>query len=354
MQNLSLNIKQTANLIAQIGAQKSVVVQGEIGIGKSSMMDMLAKQFPGHIPCYMDMTTKDLGDLMLPKMLSENGHDICRFAPNEEFGLHLDKPVILMLDEFGKANRAVQNACLRMLLERKIGVYTLPEGSIVFGTTNLAQEGVGDTIQPHARNRIVFVEMRKPTSDEWLEWAMNADIAPELLAWVNETPHCLASFKSVTNPNDNQYIFHPKDPSRSSFVSPRSLAAGSVLVNARGSMDQQTLISGLAGTLGVRAAMDIQAFIHLADQLPSWDTIMKDPKRANVPEDAAARCMLAFTAIGRVSKETIETWMVYMDRLPKETQALFSMSAVKTDKRSDLLKNKTFLKWAVENNYLVS
>lgn len=352
-QTTVLNLQQTANLIANIGAKRSVVVQGEIGIGKSSMMDVLAKKFPGHIPCYMDMTTKDLGDLMLPKMLSENGHDICRFAPNEEFGLHLDKPVILMLDEFGKANRAVQNACLRMLLERKIGVYELPEGSIVFGTTNLAQEGVGDTIQPHARNRIVFVEMRKPTSDEWLEWAMNAEIEPELLAWVNETPHCLASFKNVSNPLDNQYIFHPKD-ARTSFVSPRSLAAASALIACRGSLDQQTLIAGLAGTVGVRAALDIQAFIHLADQLPSWDSIMKSPTKVPVPDDAAARCMLAFTAIGRVDSATIDTWMEYCARLPKETQALFAMQAVKTEKRASLLKNKNFLKWAVEHNYLVS
>lgn len=353
MQTTTLNLQQTANLIANIGAKRSVVVQGEIGIGKSSMLEVLAKRFPDHLPCYMDMTTKDLGDLMLPKMLQANGHDICRFAPNEEFGLHLDKPVILMLDEFGKANRAVQNACLRMLLERKIGVYSLPEGSIVFGTTNLAAEGVGDTIQPHARNRIVFVEMRKPTSDEWLEWAMNSNVEPELLAWVNETPHCLASFKSVSNANDNQYIFHPKEI-RPSFVSPRSLAAASSLIAARSGMDQQTLIAGLAGTVGVRAALDIQAFIHLADQLPSWDAIMKNPAKAPVPDDAAARCMLAFTAIGRVEPATIETWMEYADRLPKETQALFAMQAVKTDKRAMLLKNKRFLGWAVQNNYLVS
>lgn len=353
MQTTVLNLKQTVNLIANIGAKRSVIVQGEIGIGKSSMLTVLAKQYPNHVPCYVDCTTKDLGDLMLPKMLNVNDMDICRFAPNEEFGLHHGKPVILMLDEFGKANRAVQNASLRMLLEHKIGTYELPEGSIVFGTTNLAREGVGDTIQPHARNRIVFVEMRKPTSDEWIEWAMNAGAEPELLAWVNETPHCLASFKTVNNPRDNEYIFHDKEQ-RSSFVSPRSLMAASDLIAVRGGMDQQTLIAGLAGTVGVRAALDIQAFIHLADQLPSWDSIMKDPKKAPVPDDAAARCMLAFTAIGRVNRDTIDTWMIYMNRLPKETQALFSMQAVKTDKRPDLLKNKDFLKWAIENNYLVS
>lgn len=349
---LSLNFKQVAHLIAQIGAEKSVIVQGEIGIGKSSILTLLGQKFPNHTQCYMDCTTKDLGDLMLPKMAVENGMDISRFAPNEEFGMHTGKPVILMLDEFGKANRSVQNACLRMLLERKIGMYSLPEGSIVFGTTNLAAEGVGDTIQPHARNRVVFVEMRKPTADEWLEWAVDAELEPELLAWVNETPHCLASFKSVTTPSDNQYIFHPKE-ARPSFVTPRSLEAASQVIAKRHHIDNETLICSLAGTVGVRAALDMQAFITLADQLPSWESIIKSPATANVPDDAAARCMLVFTALGRVDKETIEQWLEYMNRLPKEAQALFGLQAVKTAKRTLLLTNKSFLGWVTRCQYLI-
>lgn len=353
MQVLSLNFKQTANLIATIGDAKSVVVQGEIGIGKSSILNVLEKKFPDHVVCYVDCTTKDLGDLMLPKMLTVNGHDIARFAPNEEFGIHLGKPVIVMLDEFGKANRAVQNACLRMLLEHKLGTYTLPEGSIVFGTTNLAAEGVGDNIQPHARNRIVFVEMRKPSAEEWLEWAVDADLAPELLAWVNETPHCLASFKEVSNPSENQYIFHNKEP-RPAFVTPRSLAAASEIIKRRAQMDKQTLTAALAGTVGARAAMDIQAFVDLADQLPSWDEIIKAPTKAKVPNDAAARCMLVFTGVGRVSKPTVDAWMDYCDRLPKEAQALFAMQVIKTSKRAELITNKRFLGWVMDNNYLVA
>lgn len=349
----TMNIAQCANLIATVGHDRSVIIQGHIGTGKSSILDILAKKFPNHTPCYLDATTKDLGDLMLPKMMNVNGHDISRFAPNEEFGLHLDKPVILMLDEFGKANRSVQNALLRMLLERKIGTYTLPEGSIVFGTTNLAAEGVGDTIQPHARNRIIFVEMRKPTSDEWIDWAMNAGIEPEVLAWVNETPQVFADGRDIQNPNDNQYVFHPKEM-RPAFVTPRSLAAASTIVAHRGQMDQQTLVCALSGTIGVRAALDMQAFIHLADQLPRWDDIIKNPTKTPVPDDAAARCMLAFTAVGRIEADTIEAWMKYQERLPKETQALFAMSVVKMDKRPMMLKNKTFLKWAIDCNYLVA
>ena len=39
------------------------------------------------------------------------------YLPNEELGLHLGKPVILMIDEYGKANPSVKNALLRDMLE---------------------------------------------------------------------------------------------------------------------------------------------------------------------------------------------------------------------------------------------
>lgn len=350
----TLNFKETANLIAEVGQFRSVIVQGEMGIGKSSLLSLLAKQFPEHIPCYMDMTTKDLGDLTLPKMVQYNGMDISRFAPNEEFGIHHGKPVILMLDEFGKSNRAVQNASLRVLLERKIGVYTLPEDSIVLGTTNLGVEGVGDNIQPHARNRVVFVEMRKPTADEWLEWAMDENLEPELLAWVKENPHCLHSFREVKNPSDNQYIFHPNDPARPSFVTPRSLEGASRILSRRANLSYNALVCALSGCIGTRAALDLMAFVKLADELPRWEDIVKSPATTSIPTDAAAVCMLVFTAIGRVSKETLDPWLQYMYRLRAEAQALFALQAMKTNKRPLLLTDKTFLKWVTENQYLVA
>jgi MoxR-like ATPase len=66
--------------------------------------------------------------------------------------------IILMIDEFGKSNPAVKLALLRMMLERKIGSYTLHPESIVFATTNLGGEGVGDLLPAHACNRLTVIE----------------------------------------------------------------------------------------------------------------------------------------------------------------------------------------------------
>ena len=114
---------------------------------------MLSERFPEHVPVYFDATNKDLGDMALPDLNSANDGYV-RFVPNEEMGLHLNKPVIVMIDEYGKANPSVKNALNLFMYERKMGGYKLHPDSIVFATTNKSGEGVGDILQPHQYNRI--------------------------------------------------------------------------------------------------------------------------------------------------------------------------------------------------------
>ena len=113
----SLSLNDTANLILAVGDTTTVLAQGEMGIGKSSILSILkSKLADTHHFCYGDMTTKDVGDFLVPKIRSLNGTEVCSFIPNEEFGFHFDKPIVLMLDEIGKASKAVMNACLRLML----------------------------------------------------------------------------------------------------------------------------------------------------------------------------------------------------------------------------------------------
>ena len=86
----SLSLSQTADLIASVGDLRTVLAQGEMGIGKSSILKMLRNkpELKDHFFCYVDITTKDVGDFMVPKIKDIDGVEVCRFVPNEEFGLH--------------------------------------------------------------------------------------------------------------------------------------------------------------------------------------------------------------------------------------------------------------------------
>lgn len=351
----ALDLDETTDLISAVGTDVTVVAQGDMGNGKSSMLTVLAQRHPDHVPIYFDGTNKDLGDMMLPVIKDAETKGYVSFAPNEEMGLHLDKPVILMIDEYGKANPSVKNALNLLMQERQMCGKKLHPDSIVFATTNKGSEGVGDMLPPHARNRMTVVQTRKTDHMDWIEWGINNEIDHTLLGWVKDNPQLMASFEDVKDPDENPYIFHPKQQ-RAAFVTPRSLHAASDILKQREAFDDVTLTAALMGTIGDRGAMDLMSFVKLADQLPSLQSIKDTPKDAKVPTSAAAVCMVVYRTLAALDKDWINAWMDYLPRLDTEAQALFAngVRAPKYSKQSMVMTNKKFTEWAMQNNHLYS
>jgi len=238
----------------------------------------------------------------------------------------------------------------------------LPEGSIVFGTTNLVTDGVGDSLEAHARNRVCFVTVRKPHAGfnpdgsvdpgSWGAWALDNNIAPEIVAWVKETPQVLESYTDSSQ-RENPYIFNPLRAGQTAFVTPRSLEKASFIANKRHILGDSVTISALSGTIGESAARDMQAFFTVVDKLPTWEAIMRSPDTAKVPDSAVAKCILVFSALARIDKDNLSKWLQYMERIDKELQALFARSAIKsTSKQAVVVSNKEFVNWATKNQWL--
>lgn len=346
--NTHLGFKDIANLIKTIGKDVTVIIQGEPGIGKSALLPMVASHFPNHESRYFDAALPpDSGDIQIPDVDKKSKN--FSFIPNNLF--MSDKPIIIMLDEIGKASRQVQNALLPLLLEKRVGSYKLHPDSIVFGTTNLTTDGVGDSIQAHSKNRGCWVTMRKPTSDEWVQnFAIDNDIDPAIQKWVSENPHVMASYTDAAQA-DNPYIFNPKKM-QAAFVTPRSLEKASHISHKRMHLSPDTFIAGLAGTLGESAARDLQAYMTLADALPLWSNIVNEPLTTEVPTNTIAQSILALGAATRLDKVSVNSWLTYMERLTKEVQALFVTQVMGSSKSSLLVTNKAFTTWAVKNNIM--
>ena len=350
-----ISLKQFAQAIMTVGTKVTIIGQGQPGIGKSAMLKEIAKQHPHYEMSYIDCTLLDLGDFALPYVeVVDNKivNKVTRFAPNARFKMHEDKPVIVMLDEIGKAMKSVKNVLLTLMLEHRIGDQYLPEGSIVFGTTNLLSDGVGDMLEAHARNRVALVTVRKPDADEWVDWAINNEIDPTIIAWVKQCPHALASYTDASQ-KDNPYIFNPVKAGQAAVVTPRSLEKASHISKQRESLGDSLTLSLLAGTVGESAARDMQAFFTVADTLPSWSAIIDSPTTAILPNDTIAKCMLVFSAISRVEKDTLSQWMAYVQRMDEEWQALFATSVMKSStKQQFCVTNKQFVDWAVSHQWI--
>ena len=343
--------------------RRSILVEGRMGWGKSSILHMLAERLPNHLPCYFDCTTKDLGDITIPDLIHmDDGSGCVRYLTNEELGIHTNKPVILMFDEWGKCNPSVSNATLRVVQEGKIGSLTLHPDSVVFCTTNLAVEGVGDKLLAHQHDRVTTVELATPTSAEWVEWGYNNGVNTTVLAWANENEKLFADFRDCEDPEENKYIPHPRS-SRMHGCTGRSLEAASGWLHLADQFDEHTLMSLLIGTIGDAAAGDLMAFAKLAAELPSIESIKTDPRNASLPQTAAALMMVVYRVMDVLDAQLIDPWFVYMQRMPADVRAVFASrvrqlssdlklhpKAAKLKNR--ILQNKEYTDWARDNNFL--
>jgi len=71
-----------------------------------------------------------------------------------------------------------------LIHERRIGEYTLPDGSVIVAAGNRAEDNA--LVRPMSSalvNRLVHVHLRVSTGD-WLEWAAGAGLHPLVLEYV--------------------------------------------------------------------------------------------------------------------------------------------------------------------------
>ena len=353
-QMYALDIYDTAELISMIGSDQTVIAVGDMGSGKSAMLKMVTDLLPTHKGYYFDCTTKvDAGDMALPKFSEVDGNDFFNHVTTQELGFHEEGPIVLMLDEIGK-NRSIINALNRIMYEKKFGPYTLHPDSIVFATTNKAGEGLGDILQPHQRNRVTIINMKKVEALKWIEWGLDNDIDPVLLGWVKDNPQVAQTFDEVGDPQENMMIFHPKDPSRQSFWTWRSGEAASKILKQRANMSNHMLTAALIGTIGEQAALQLMSFVSMANELPTLESIKRDPANAPVPTSAAAKCMVVYRTLSTLERDWVDAWMTYMERLDKEAQGLFAngVRSKQYSKQPIVFQNTKFTNWAKDNGYM--
>jgi hypothetical protein len=345
-----LSHNQAAALIAAVGDTRTVLVQGENGIGKTAMRHtfMRMKKFKDFLfPKPVDCTQLDIGDHIL--FVPDHELGVTRGMPNERYGVSMHnsgstkdaKPVFILLDEYAKAPKHVKDALSPLIYDRRLGPYDLPKGSVVVCFSNLTDEGLGDFIEPHQRNRLMVVTMRKPSHEEWInDFAVHARLHPLVIAFVKQYPRAMESFveyySGMRPKNDlknNPYIFNPTAV-QGAYASPRSLHAASdhlYGLERDGVQDIEVLDAGLVGLVGAATAADMLTLYRLDKKLPDFEAILLDPLGTEVPDTPAAQLLLVYKALVRAeTREQAEAVSVYLQRFPGEMQSVFVNQVAKS------------------------
>ena len=365
-----LSSRQVSSLIKGIGAKRTVLVEGEAGSGKTSIQYALAKDpaFKGYyVPKPIDCTQLSDGSVWMPDIDRSRG--VSRELPNERFGVHDEnhkgvegaRPSLICLDEIGKTRQFIKDVLAPIVYERRVGNYEFAEGSVVWGATNLTDEGLGDHMQAHLRNRLIIVQMRKPTKDEWVQdFAVPNGLDATVIAATEMYPMCFDSFmdyrsggkyEGKSQARENPYISDPANAAQGQIVTPRSLHTASDLVDARASFDNDTLEHALAGAVGAAFAANIMSMIRFGDQLPSYDRVIADPAGAPLPTNPTAQIVQCFKFIKQVrDRDEAEAVSEYVCRMRAEMKSLFVNTVANSRGRlQDFALSKIFNGMLAEN-----
>lgn len=349
---LRASISDCVDIIKSIGHELTPIIVSEPGVGKSSILKTLEQDMgtDEYDFIYVDCPVKDMMDIAAS--IPNHQTKTLEYYVSALLKAGNGKKKVIMLDEFMKSPKLMQVIWTRLMLEKSWGDVQLPDGSIVFGTSNNASDGVGDSMLAHAANRVCLIEMAKPSADEWNLWASKNRVARSIRAWVAMNPRVM---KSYTDPdqNDNPYIFKPSGTAKS-FASPRSLAKASVIVDNRSKMSENAMTSALAGTIGEAAAKSMAAFIALEGRLVSYQDVMKDPANVQVPEDVSALIMMMFEGVDYIeTQQDLTGYMTFVNRIRQaEVQSIFFTMIMRT-KPKVARYNEQIKKWAQENHMLM-
>lgn len=326
-------------------------LKGSPGIGKTSIAQALEKA-TGYRAFIIPCADIELGDIAMPVIDHEN--KLTRFYPSERFGLHLGKPIILILDEFTKASQSVQNM-LHPALEQfrpRVAGAQLPEGSIVVLTGNLVSDGVGDNIKAHTRSRVVPIHVRNPTAEQWVAWMVQNGGHPTMLAWAMKYTHAFASYLDEGQ-ESNELIFNPKAPTKGYFCPRAGKTASDILWN-KDKVDYETLSACIEGAVGAPSKESILQFDRFHTQMPPWADIINNPMGTPLPTDPGALAVLTFSSIEKLQHhDELDSLLKYLERTG-EWDAIFSISLARHKTKSLIaFKNTAFAKWVAENEDLL-
>jgi hypothetical protein len=348
---ITVTLDEAADLIVAC-PENRYLVQGEPGIGKSSLEKVLAER-TGYYTKLVDCAPMDLGDAAIP--MPVNDTKTLEYYLNSVLGLHTNEPVCLILDELTKAAPPVFGMFHPLLETHKprMGNRLLPEGSIIVMTGNLDSDGVGDSMLAHSKMRVTRLEVSKHTTEEWLQWAATNNIHPIVMAWVNRTPECMASYRDGGQDN-NPYIYLPHKV-QDSVVTGRTLERCSNLIHKRDKFSANALLAAMTGTVGAAAANSISAFIRHHDSLTPWKDIMEHPLTAAIPDNQGALAVMVFGALERIKdKHELSNFLTYISRADEEWQCVFSLALAKHKQKQGMAFTcKAFAEWCANNQDLL-
>ncbi len=284
---VTLTTAELPEVLLNVATVRPVFVWGPPGIGKSSIVRDFADAVG--LPCQTLLGTQLAPEDLIgvPQIVGDRS----RFAPPESIAR--DEPYVLFLDELNASSTEVQKAFYSLILDRRLGTYELPAGSVVIGAGNRATDQALARAMPSALvNRMIHVHLRASPRD-WLAWADAAGIHPWVTGYLRQRP---------------DHLTVPPPKTERTFSTPRSWHMLSDALHAyAASLDtlpDDLLLLLAAGTVSPEHAASFKAYVRLQRHAYGIDQILKGAVGwPTDPQDSDLLYFLASSLRARLVKE---------------------------------------------------
>lgn len=187
--NLPVSVTQSdlLEILLNVASVRPVFIWGAPGIGKSALVEKFANEVG--LPCVSllgsQLAPEDI--IGIPQIKGETSE----FLPPKMIARK--EPYVLFLDELNACSQEVQKAFYSLIHEKRIGEYHLPEGSIVIGAGNRAQDSaIVKTMSSALVNRMLHVQL-KADPNQWIAWAYEEGLHPWVIDYITQRPDHLFS-----------------------------------------------------------------------------------------------------------------------------------------------------------------
>ena len=325
------------SLISMIDSKIPVFVWGNPGVGKSSIIKQIANDKNMEF-IDLRLSLLDPTDLRgIPFFDSSNKSAIWakpEFLPNSNskaFG-------ILFLDEINSAPPTVQAAAYQLILDRKIGEYTLPMNYAIVAAGNYESDrGVTYRMPTPLANRFVHLDFELDF-EEWKSWAYESKIDTRIISFLSYKPQNLFTFDAKAK--------------EKSFATPRSWSFVNDILNSN--LQIEFLKDVISGAVGKDSSDEFMNFCKVIDKLPNIQEIL-EAINTEVPTNNSvlyALCTgMVYALKENSSIEKVTNILNYSLNLPNE----FSVMLIRDLQKEgvEIESSVSWKSWVNANKFLI-
>jgi MoxR-like ATPase len=327
----SLTLKQAARVAtANIKLDIPTLLLGAPGLGKSALCSQIALNLNMRLVDFRALLRDpiDLRGLPVPDLASKQTTwlrpDDLPFLP------YSGDPCLIFMDEINTAPLAMQNACLGLVLERRVGQHVLHADSRIIAAGNRQEDRAGVNRMSSALVSRFAQYTVESDLDSFAQWYIKTDLPPVVLAFLRFKPDAL----------------HDMTPSKNGkWSDPRAWEKVAKIIASNPTDDLRPIL--VPGIVGDGHAADFEAFHQMFHKAPRIADIIANPSGVSVPNEPG----ILYAVSGALARATTRTnagnVFKYAARMPKPFEVCMVTDAIGRD--ADLQATGAFTQWAIEN-----